>query len=117
MVVVEKSKKMLHRLIEVVDRGDSKNAEKPAFKFQMLQRLQCTLSTVGEGVRHMLLLAPLPCLRVRDDGEESVPVSASQRTEAEDSGTVHAKLKGGGHSPAEEPHDTASSVLKDGGDW
>ncbi|OEL20889.1 putative protein phosphatase 2C 23 [Dichanthelium oligosanthes] len=101
MAVMEKSRPQ--KLIEV-DRRGSKKTEKPVVK--MLQRVQRVRNALRDALR--LRLGPLPCLR--DDGEVSVPASASQRNkENEDSDSVYAKLEGGDHSPA-------ALALKDGGD-
>ncbi|CAN6232564.1 unnamed protein product [Urochloa humidicola] len=88
--VVEKSKKMLQKLIQADRRRGSKKVEKPPAAVKMLQLVQRALIQVEERVRRALRLVPLPCLR--DDGEVSAPAStSSHRTETE--------AAGGGDSP------------------
>jgi len=88
-------------------------SKKPVVK--LLQRVRRTLSKVDERVRSALRLEPLPCRR--DDGEVSVPASASQRTEAEASDSVvYAEPEGGGRSSTEELDGAPAPALEDGGD-
>ncbi|CAL5056996.1 unnamed protein product [Urochloa decumbens] len=85
MAVVEKSKKMLQKLIEADRRKGSKKAEKPPAAVKMLQLVH---ERVRNALFHALRLVPLSCLRDDGHGEVSFPASASasQRTETEDVG-------------------------------
>ncbi|CAL4886549.1 unnamed protein product [Urochloa decumbens] len=83
LTVVEKSKKMLQKLIAADRRKGSKKAEKPPAAVKMLQLVH---ERVRNAIRHALGIVPLPCLLDDGHSEVSAPASASQRTETEDIG-------------------------------